>query len=79
MTRLGWQVRDRPSGDALYRQRVTVTGAADVMVKEPAPGEAALHALMDHTDNCTACHVRTDGGFCQAAAELVRAERKARR
>ncbi|WP_405797329.1 hypothetical protein [Streptomyces sp. NBC_01506] len=45
----------------------------------PTPGEAALHTLMDHTYNCTPCRVRTDGGYCPTAAELVRAEREARR
>ncbi|WP_405794770.1 hypothetical protein [Streptomyces sp. NBC_01506] len=45
----------------------------------PTPDEAALHALMDHTDNCPPCRARTDGGYCPTAAELVRAEREARR
>ncbi|WP_405794556.1 hypothetical protein [Streptomyces sp. NBC_01506] len=41
--------------------------------------EVALHAVMDHTDNCGLCHTRTDGGYCQVAAALVRAERETRR
>ncbi|WP_405797317.1 hypothetical protein [Streptomyces sp. NBC_01506] len=44
----------------------------------PTPDEAALHALMNHADNCTPCRARTDGGYCPTAAQLVRAEKEAR-
>ncbi|WP_171906963.1 hypothetical protein [Streptomyces niveus] len=70
MTHVEWQWRERSSG-APYRQRVSMSEA-------PAPDEEFL-ALIEHELNCTACKVRTDGAFCPTAAELVRAEREARR
>lgn len=79
MTRLGWQVRERPSG-APYRQRVTVTGDAEVdTIDGVVPRTEPLRAVMDHDANCTTCALRTDGSYCQQAARLVREERQTRR
>lgn len=61
MSRSGWQVRERPSG-ALYRQRVTVTGTAEVdAIDGVIPCTDPLEALLAHADSCTTCALRTDG------------------
>lgn len=62
------------------RQRVQVTGAALVdEVDGVVPRTDPLRAVMDHDATCTTCALRTDGGYCQQAAVLVREERESRR
>ncbi|MFD3521643.1 hypothetical protein [Streptomyces sp. NPDC058653] len=70
-TRLEWQWRERGSGGAPYRQRVSVSA-------EPVP-DPGLIEVIKHERTCTACQVRTDGAYCPKAAELIRAAREARR
>ncbi|MFF2187266.1 hypothetical protein [Streptomyces sp. NPDC058155] len=74
VTRLGWQWRERGSGGAPYRQRVSVTETP-----EPEPGTAELLTLIRHERDCIACSLRTDGAYCPEAARLIREEREARR
>ncbi|MFE6025976.1 hypothetical protein [Streptomyces niveus] len=79
MSRSGWQVREWRSG-APYRQRVTVTGTAEVdAIDGVIPRTDPLEALLAHADSCTTCALRTDGSYCQQAARLVREERETRR
>ncbi|MEU0522781.1 hypothetical protein [Streptomyces niveus] len=72
--RVEWQWRERGSGGAPYRQRVSVSETP-----APEPGTAELLTLVKHERTCTACQLRTDGAYCPEAARLVRAEREARR
>ncbi|MFB6948879.1 hypothetical protein ACFCXP_04520 [Streptomyces niveus] len=72
MTRLGWQWRERGSGGAPYRQRVSLS-------EPPAPAAAELLTLIEHETNCTACQLQSVGAYCPVAARLIRAEREARR
>lgn len=71
MTRLGWQVRERPSG-APYRQRVTVTGGVPVdeidgVIPRTDPGRA----VDEHAAQCTTCALLVStGAYCQQAARL---------
>ncbi|MFI6697012.1 hypothetical protein ACIBLA_35755 [Streptomyces sp. NPDC050433] len=79
MTRLGWQYRVQGSG-RIARQRVTVTGAAEVdVIDDVTPRTDPIQVIADHEATCTTCALRTDGGFCQEAARLVREERETRR
>ncbi|WP_405615250.1 hypothetical protein [Streptomyces sp. NBC_01508] len=71
MTRVEWQWRERGSGGAPYRQRVTVSA-------EPSP-DPGLMAVIEHDRTCLVCASRTDGSYCQKAAELIREAREARR
>ncbi|MET9554819.1 hypothetical protein [Streptomyces sp. NPDC006645] len=72
-------MRSRPSG-APYRQRVTVTGVAEVdAIDGVFPRTDPWQALLAHADSCTTCALRTDGSYCQGAARLVREERGSRR
>ncbi|MFC8824939.1 hypothetical protein ACFT9I_06220 [Streptomyces sp. NPDC057137] len=66
-----WEWRERGSGAAPYRQRIS--GAA-----EPSP-DPGLMAVIEHETTCTACQVREDGAYCPTAADLVREAREARR
>ncbi|MEV8351065.1 hypothetical protein ACFVTT_25515 [Streptomyces niveus] len=80
MSRSGWQVRSRPSG-APYRQRVTVTGAAEVdAIDGVIPRTDPIQAIADHEVTCTTCApLKSTGAYSPAAARLVREEREARR
>lgn len=74
MTRLDWQWRERGSGGAPYRQRVSVSEPP-----APTPGTNELLTLVKHETSCIACQLRTDGAYCPEAARLIREEREARR
>lgn len=47
-------------------------------VEEPPESREAFNALLDHVEKCTLCRLRDDGGYCQAAAALIRTSREAR-
>lgn len=70
MTVLGWQLRDQGSG-RLVRQRVLVTGAAEVdAIDDVIPRTDPMRAVEAHADTCTTCRLARDGRYCQRAARL---------